>query len=408
MTDVSTDPIIVVGGGQAAASAIAKMREMDQNVRITLIGDEIALPYQRPPLSKAYLSGSMPRERLIFRPKEWFDDNGVTLKLGQRVEHVDPALKKVALNCGEALPYAKLLLTTGSTPRLLPEEMGGALENVFALRSIADADTLRPALEGGGRLVIVGGGYIGLEVAAVARKAGLDVTLVEVENRILQRVAAPETSSFYRNLHEGNGVRLLEGVGLARLHGDGAVREAELTDGTRLPADSVLVGIGVLPGSDLAEAAGLDVENGIAVDEQCRTSDPHIFAAGDCASFPHNGMRLRLESVPHAIGQGEAAAANMLGTPTHYQAHPWFWSDQYDVKLQIAGLNTGYESIVTRPGRREGAQSIWYYKGDALLAVDAMNDAPSFMMARKVLEAGRSIPPHVAADPSANLKEWVA
>ncbi|MEL7273801.1 MAG: FAD-dependent oxidoreductase [Pseudomonadota bacterium] len=407
MSRENSQPIIVVGGGQAAAAAIARMRELDKDIPITLIGDENVLPYQRPPLSKAYLAGTMPLERLIFRPRQWFDDNAVTLRLGERVESLHPQERQVVLYNGETLCYSKLLLATGSTPRLLPAEMGGALGNVYALRSVSDADSLRPAVEGGGRLVIVGGGYIGLEVAAVARKTGLAVTLVEMGERILQRVAAPETSDFYRHLHGEHGVTLIEGAGLARLHGNGVVKEAELTDGTRLPADAVLMGIGVLPGSELAELAGLNIENGIAVDEHCRTSDPHIFAAGDCANFPHHGARVRLESVPNAIGQGEVAAANMLEHVTPYRATPWFWSDQYDVKLQIAGLNTGYDKTIVRPGRRDGAQSVWYYGGETLLAVDAMNDAPSFMMARKALEAGVSIPAHVAADPAANLKEWV-
>lgn len=409
MAQDHTHPFIVIGGGQAAAAAIAKLRALDGEVPITLIGDEAVLPYQRPPLSKAYLAGTMPLERLIFRPRAWFDDNNITLRLGERVGSLHPDSRHVTLYNGETLTYSKLLIATGSTPRLLPAEMGGDLAGVHALRSVQDADALRPALEGEGRLVIVGGGYIGLEVAAIARKAGLHVTLVEMGERILQRVAAPETSDFYRDLHTGHGVRLIEGIGLARLHGkDGVVFEAELTDGSRLAADSVLMGIGVVPNSELAELAGLGLENGIAVDEHCRTSDENIYAAGDCASFPHHGSRVRLESVPHAIGQGEAAAANMLGHGDAYEATPWFWSDQYDVKLQIAGLNTGYERTVTRPGRREGAQSIWYYRGDDLLAVDAMNDAPSFMLARKALEAGRSIPPHIAADLAANLKEWVS
>ena len=254
------------------------------------------------------------------------------------------------------------------------------------------------------RVLIVGGGYIGLEAAAICAKRGLDVTLVEMADRILQRVAAPETSDYFRALHAGHGVKILEATGLDRLNGaDGKVTAATLSDGSELAVDFVVVGVGIAPATDLAEMAGLELENGIKVDAQGRTSDPSIWAAGDCASFPYQGRRIRLESVPNAIDQAEVVAQNMLGAGKAYTAQPWFWSDQYDVKLQIAGLNLGFDTVVTRAG--EGAtQSFWYYAGDQLLAVDAMNDPRAYMVAKRLIDGGKTADKSVVADASADLK----
>ena len=254
-------------------------------------------------------------------------------------------------------------------------------------------------------MLIVGGGYIGLEAAAVAAMKGLKVTLVEMAGRILQRVACPETSDFFRDLHSGHGVNLIEGTGLARLVGDdaGHVAGAELSDGQRLDVDFVIVGVGITPATSLAESCGLKIENGIWTDAMGRTSDAHIWAAGDCASFPFQDGRIRLESVPNAIDQAEAVAANMLGAETPYVAKPWFWSDQYDVKLQIAGLNTGYTHVITRSDG--AARSHWYYgPGGRLLAVDAMNDARGYMIGKRLIEAGKSPAPEVVADPATDMK----
>jgi 3-phenylpropionate/trans-cinnamate dioxygenase ferredoxin reductase subunit len=249
----------------------------------------------------------------------------------------------------------------------------------------------------------VGGGYIGLEAAAVAVKQMMQVTLVEMADRILKRVAAPQTSDYFRALHASHGVDIREGVGLDRLEGGGHVTAAILSDGSRLEVDFVIVGVGVAPDTPLAEAAGLEIDNGIKVDAQGRTSDPHIWAAGDCTSFPYRGNRIRLESVPNAIDQAEAVAENILGADKNYMAKPWFWSDQYDVKLQIAGLNTGYDDVVAR--RSEGlTASLWYYKGDQLLAVDAMNDPRSYMIGKRLIEAGKTADKSVVANAQADLK----
>jgi 3-phenylpropionate/trans-cinnamate dioxygenase ferredoxin reductase subunit len=394
---------VVIGAGQAGAALVARLRSGGFEGDITLIGEETAPPYQRPPLSKAYLMGEMEEERLWLRSAEFYADNRITLRLGVRVQSIDPAAHRVVLEGGEVLAYDKLALTTGSVPRRLPAAIGGDLGGVYAVRTLADVDAMRAEFQPGRRVVIIGGGYIGLEAAAVAAKLGVQASVVEMAPRILQRVAAPETSAYFKALHAAHGVDILEGVGLERLEGSGRVTAARLTDGRVLPCDFVIAGVGILPATALAEAAGLAIENGIRTDAQARTSDPDIFAAGDCASFPHQGGRLRLESVGNAIDQAEVAADAMLGRDVAYVAKPWFWSDQYDCKLQIAGLNTGYDRIVTRPGEG-GAVSFWYYQGDRLLAVDAMNDPRAYMVGKRLIEMGKSPDPAAIADPATELK----
>jgi 3-phenylpropionate/trans-cinnamate dioxygenase ferredoxin reductase component len=393
--------IVVIGAGQAGASLVAKLRTQGHSGAITLIGAEPAPPYQRPPLSKAYLKGEMPAERLFLRPAEFYEDQQISLRTGQPVTAIDTAAQTVSLGA-DVLPYDELALTTGSTPRRLPPAIGGALGGVFTLRDLADVDAMRPYFKAGARVVIVGGGYIGLEGAAVAAQLGLDVTVLEMSPRILGRVAAPETSAYFRALHQAHGVKILEETGLERLIGDTHVTGARLTTGQDIAADFVIVGVGITPETALAEAAGLTLTNGIETDEFGRTSAPNVWAAGDCASFPWRGGRLRLESVQNAIDQAECVAQNMLGAENPYRPQPWFWSDQYDTKLQIAGLNTGYDRIVTRQG--EGSVSFWYYQGQTLLAVDAMNDPRAFMVAKRLLEAGRSPSPEAVADTAVDLK----
>lgn len=400
--------ILIIGGGQAAQALIARLRKLGCTDTITLVADEPVVPYQRPPLSKAYLTGELSLDRLLLRPESWYGEQNVTLKLSTRAEAIDRAAKQVKLSNGEAIAYAKLALTTGSLPRLLPEAIGGRLGGVYPMRTLDDADRMARELAPGKRVLVIGGGYIGLEGAAVCAKKGLKVTVIELADRILQRVAAPETSDFFRAVHRTHDVDIRESTGLTRLIGEnGRVIAAELADGIRLDIDFAIAGIGIVPDDRLARDAGLAIDNGIAVDAFCQTSDSHIFAAGDCASFPYEGERIRLESVGNAIDQAEAAAANMLGQVTEYRARPWFWSDQYDVKLQIAGLNRGYDATVVRPGKREGSQSVWYFRGERLIAVDAMNDAASFALSRRMIEAGKTLPKAVAADPAANLKEWM-
>lgn len=395
--------VVVIGAGQAGAALVAKLRGAGHTGQITLIGEETAPPYQRPPLSKAYLLGEMEEERLWLRGPDFYAEHDITLRLGQRVSAIDPAAKTVTVG-GEVIAYDELALTTGSTPRRLPAAVGGDLAGVYTVRTLADVDAMKAEFVAGRRLVIVGGGYIGLEAAAVASKLGLDVTVLEMAPRILQRVAAPETSDYFRALHTAHGVKILESTGLDRLLGDTRVTAARLADGTELPADFVIAGVGIIAGTALAEAAGLAIENGIKTDEQGRTSDPHIWSAGDCASFPWKGGRLRLESVGNAIDQAETVAENILGAGKPYEAKPWFWSDQYDCKLQIAGLNTGYDNIVTRGPEGESV-SFWYFKGDTLLAVDAMNDPRAYMVGKRLIEQGKSPAKAALTNPATVMKD---
>lgn len=394
--------IVIVGAGQAGASLAAKLRTLGHDGKLTLIGEEPAPPYQRPPLSKGYLLGEMALERLYLRAPSFWGEQRVALRLAVRVTAIDRTTKSVRFG-GETIPYDQLALTTGSRPRRLPVAIGGELNGVYTVRTLADVDAMAPEFQVGRRLLIVGGGYIGLEAAAVGAKLGLQVTLIEMAPRILQRVAAPETSDYFRKVHTDHGVTIRENTGLDRLSGNGRVTGAVLSDGSEIVVDFVIVGVGIAPQTLLAEESGLDIENGIRTDEFGRTSDPDIWAAGDCTSFPHRGGRLRLESVGNAIDHAERVAENMLGAMQPYCATPWFWSDQYDVKLQIAGLNTGYDRIVTRKGDGD-AISFWYYRDDALLAIDAMNDARAYMIGKRLIEAGKSPDPSILADPATDMR----
>ena len=395
--------IVVVGAGQAGSSLVSKLRNSGFEGKVTLIGAEPHPPYQRPPLSKKYLLGDMPLDRLYLRPETFYREQNITLRLGLPITKIDPNGRSILLD-NEVVSYDHLALTTGSVPRSLPTAIGGALDGVHVVRDLRDVDAMAPRFDAKARVLIVGGGYIGLEAAAVAATKGLEVTLVEMADRILQRVAAPQTSDFFRNLHQSHGVDIREGVGLERIFGDRTVTGAALTDGSVLDLDFIIAGVGVTPATDLAEQAGLEIDNGIKTNALGQSSDPHIWAAGDCASLPYRGGRIRLESVQNAIDQAETVAENMLGANRPYQPMPWFWSDQYDVKLQIAGLNNGYDHVVTRPGEKGGAVSFWYYNKASLLAVDAANDPRAYMIGKRLIEAGKSPAIDVIEDPRSDLK----
>ena len=396
--------VVILGAGQAGAALAAKLRSLGHSGKITLVGAEPVAPYQRPPLSKAYLLGDMPLDRLLLRGADFWGAQEIDLRLNTRATAIDRATKTLHLG-DDVLPYDHLALTTGSRARRLPASIGGDLGGVYTVRDLADVDAMAPEFAAGRHVLIVGGGYIGLEAAAVAAKKGLRVTLIEAAPRILQRVACAETSDWFRDLHRGHGVDIQENTGLERLTGSGRVTAARLSDGREIAVDFVIVGIGILPETGLAEGVGLTIDNGIATDAQGRTSDPAIWAAGDCASFSTASGRMRLESVPHAIAAAELVAANILGAGLTYVPKPWFWSDQYDVKLQIAGLGTGHDRVVVR--QTDGARSHWYYRGDALLSVDAMNDPRGFMIARRLIEGGLSPNPDLVADPATDLKSLI-
>ena len=399
--------IAVIGAGQAGASCVETLRREGYAGRVTLWGEEPEIPYQRPPLSKGYLLGEVSRERLHLRPAAFYDDHAIELRTGARVEAIDAEARTLTA-AGRTEGWDALVLATGSSPRRLPAAMGGALAGVFGVRTLADIDALAPHVREGGHLLVVGGGYIGLEAAAVARKRGMRVTLLEAAERLLSRVSCRQTALWFAELHRARGVDIRENARLERLTGHGHVDGAVLSDGRRLDVDAVVCGIGIAPNVALAEAGGLAIDDGIAVDVFGRTSAAGVWAAGDCCSFPHGDRRLRLESVPHAIEQAEAVARNILGAQAPYVAKPWFWSDQYDVKLQIAGLSAGYDRVVVRAGDGHGdgagGPSHWYFRGETLLAVDAMNDARAYMVGKRLIEAGRSPAPEAVADASLPVK----
>lgn len=400
-----SNSILIIGAGQAATSCAARLRQKDATCKITIIGEEPHLPYQRPPLSKKYATGDMTLDQLLLRPAEWYEQNQVTCISNQRVNSVDTSAKTVSLENSETLSWDKLVFATGSRARSLPKAIGGDLDGVYLLRNLKDADNFADELIENRRVVIVGGGYIGLEAAAVCASRGLNVTLIEAAERILQRVACEETSNWFKALHASHGVTIHQGTGLQKFEEkDGRISAAILGDGTRIEADFALVGIGIIPNAELAQEAGITVEAGIVTNPYCQTSNPDVYAAGDCAAFEYKNEPTRLESVQNAIDQAECAADNIAGEIRTYEPYPWFWSDQYDVKLQIAGLNRGYDTIVTREGDREGSMAHFYFKGEIFIAVDAMNDPRTYMVGKKMLEAGKNITPAQARDTSLELK----
>lgn len=393
---LNREHIVIIGAGQAGATLAIRLRDSGYSGALTLFGNEGHPPYQRPPLSKAYLKRDWTVDRLYLRPEAFWSDRGVEVAAGTAVTAIDPASRTLVAG-GCTVGWTRLALATGTRPRPLPPGLAG-LGGVHELRTLADADRLEREIRPGRRLLVLGGGYVGLETAAVAVKAGLEVVVVERGPRILERVACAETSAIIRALHARNGVRILEGRSIARVEArDGAIAGVALDDGERLAVDAAVVGIGVLPRDELARAAGIACDNGIVVDEFGRTSAPNVWAAGDCAAFPFEGVRTRLESVQNAVDQAECVADDMLGRSRPYAPVPWFWSDQYDVKLQIVGLSRGYDAVVHR--RTDRGDSLWYFRAGRMIAVDAINDARTYMAAKKMLEAGLAISLDEASEP---------
>ena len=406
----SAKQIAILGAGQAAAQAVASLRQWGYEGGLVVVGHEAQPPYQRPPLSKAYLKGELAQDRLFFRPEDWYAGQDVTLKTSTRAVAINRAERTVALSNGETVPYDALILATGSRPRALPVP-GADLTGVFDLRTLEDVDTLRPHMAPGKRIAIIGAGYIGLEVAAVARQLGLDVAVLEMADRVLARVTSPLMSAYYEALHRGQGVDIRTSAQVTLISGDsGRVTGVELDGGEHLPAEIVLVGIGIVPNQELAADAGIACKNGILVDRDTRTNDPRVFAAGDCAHRPlvHYGRSGRLESVHNAIEQGKLAAAAILGRARPPEDVPWFWSDQYDVKLQIAGLSEGHDEVVVRGDMDANAFAAFYLKGGRLIAVDAVNAAPEFLASKKLIQMGASLASGELTDTSKSMKEIAA
>lgn len=376
--------MVIVGAGQAAGQAAASLRQAGYEDGIVILGDEAHPPYQRPPLSKQYLSGEHGLEKVYVRPEKFYADKNIDLRTGVTVNKIDAEAKTVSTADGDTVAYEKLLIATGSRPRIL-NIPGSDLNGIHYLRSIADVDGIQAAMKTAKSVCIVGGGYIGLEVASVAVVAGLEVNVLEMEDRILQRVTTPEMSEFYHQLHTGRGVKIHVNTACSGFEGDGAVKRVMCGDSS-IEADLVIVGIGIIPNIELAQDAGLECTNGIVVDDHCQTSNPDIYAAGDCTIHPNPILNrtLRLESVPNAMDQARTSAANMLGGDKVYAAVPWFWSDQYELKLQMVGFSADGDTQVVRGDKSANQFATFYLKDGAVVAVDAVNSPREFMVAKQL------------------------
>lgn len=402
-----SEHIVILGAGQAAVQAVATLRAEGFTGQITMLGEEPYPPYQRPPLSKAYLLGKLERERLFLKPDIFYPEAGVDLRLGVTATGVDRAAKTVSLSGGGRLNYDKLLFATGTRVRRI-RVPGADLPGVHYLRNIADVDALRPAVQPGTKLAIVGGGYIGLEVAAVAAKLGADVTVFEALDRLMARAVSPALSEFYEREHRAAGVKFFLKTGVEAFAGNGKA-ETIHAGGKSYPADLVLAGIGVVPNVELAQAAGLACDDGILVDQFCATpTDPAVFAAGDCTRHHgRDGNLVRLESVQNAIDQGKHAALAMAGKPAPYREVPWFWSDQYDLKLQIAGLAHPGDRLVLRGKPEERKFAVFHLRDGKVAAVEAVNAAPEYIIGRKLIGDGAPVSAERLADTTIPMKNIV-
>ena len=394
--------MVILGAGQGAGQAAASFRQDGYEGDIIILGDEPFPPYQRPPLSKQYLSGEMPLERVYVRPEKFYADRHIDLRTNTRVEKIDTNARTVTTAKGDTIAYEKLLIATGSRPRKL-SIAGSDLPGIHYLRTISDVDGISAAMKTARKVVIVGGGYIGLEVASVAVTNGLDVTVLEMEQRILQRVTTPEMSAYYHQLHTGRGLKILTNTTVSGFTGQDHVEQVLCGD-TRIDADLVIVGIGIIPNIELAKDAGINCENGIFVDDHCQTSVPDVYAIGDCTYHPNPilGRRLRLESVPNALEQARVAVANMCGKDKVYAAVPWFWSDQYELKLQMVGFSSDGDTQVLRGDMSKNEFAVFYLKDGAVVAVDAVNSPREFMICKQLY--GKPVDAKKLADPDTDLK----
>ena len=401
---------VIVGAGHAAAQLGPSLRKEGWQGRILMVGDEPWLPYNRPPLSKTFLGGDKSEDELLIRPHEAYVTNNIQWQGETRITGIDRPNQRLRTTDGDFLAYDRLVLATGGSPRPL-NVPGSRLEGVHYLRTIADVQAIRRQVAPGRRAVIIGGGYIGLETAAMLRQLGLEVRVLESEKRLLSRVTTEVIAGFFTRLHREEGIQIDTCAQVSAIGGEDRVQEVQCTDGQVFPADLVIIGIGIIPNTQLAEQAGLDIDHGIVVDAHCRTSDPHIYAMGDCACFYSERYQryMRVESVQNAVDQARVAAANVCGNRTAYNALPWFWSDQYDVKLQIAGLSAGHDQQIVRGDPEQGRKfAVLYMKEGRLLAVDAVNSPQEFMLGKRIIESGHVVSDTDAlADPAVPMKSFL-
>jgi len=401
---------LIIGAGQGGYQVAASLREAGYTEPVAIAGDEPAFPYQRPPLSKAYLLGDTTAERLQLRPPSYYEKHAIAVVTGDKAVAIDRAARRVTFASGKTLSYNHLVLATGAQNRGLPVP-GAEADGVLYLRTLAEADAIKERFHAAQRIVVAGAGFIGLELAAVASKFGKDVTIVEALPRCMSRAVSPVVSRFFAEAHAAWGNKLMLDARIAGIDSaNGRVTGVATADGRSVPADLVLVGIGIVPETALAQAAGLALDNGIATDAHLLTSDPNISAIGDCASFPDaaTGKRIRLESVQNAVDHGRCVAARIAGKPRAYDGLPWFWSDQRDLKLQMVGLTAGCERTVVRGDIAGRAFSVFCFIGDRLIGIESVNRAADHMFGRRLLGAGQSILPEEAADPEFDFKARLA
>ncbi|HYL68836.1 MAG TPA: FAD/NAD(P)-binding oxidoreductase [Candidatus Limnocylindria bacterium] len=397
---------VIVGTGQAGFQTGASLRSEGYEEPITLIGEEPHIPYQRPPLSKGFPLGQQNFEGIQLRPEGFYQDHRIDLLTGKRVAAVDRAARQVRLESGARIPYEKLVLAAGARNRKLMIK-GAELDGVHYLRSLEEAIAVKESLQRAREIVVIGGGFIGLEIAAVARTLGKSVTVLEALPRLMSRAVAPIISEFFRELHASRGVRIICDASVSEISGSrGRVQKVVLRDGTAYSADLVMVGVGIVPNIELAQDAGLSISNGVAVNECLETDDENIFAIGDCAEHPcvFAGGRVRLESVQNAADQAQRVATTIAGRRSSYRALPWFWTDQFDIKLQMAGISHGHDRIVTRGSAESRKLSVFYFKQDRLVAVDSINRPLDHMIGRKLIAGGVALTPEQAADDSVDLR----
>lgn len=411
------EKVIIIGAGHAAAQLAPSLRKQGWKGEILIIGEEVYIPYQRPPLSKEFMAGEKTEDEILIRPQFAYEQHDINFRLNEKVEKLNPEESTLTLSNGEKLSYDQLALCTGARARKIPIP-GSELEGVFYLRTLDDVKAIKQQLDTGANAVIVGGGYIGLETAAALNKMGVNVTVLEMQDRVLARVTAPEVSEFYQCVHVEEGVDIQVNMVVSRIEGEGYVTGVSCKSGEYFDADLVIIGVGVVPNVELAEEAGLTVDNGIVVDEFAQTSVSNIFAAGDCTNHPNallsgllpnqSNNRLRLESVPNAMEQAKTVAASICGQSLPYASYPWFWSDQYDLKLQIAGLSQGFDQVLIRGDHKHSRSFVaWYLKEGRLLAADCINRPKEFLVAKQLLSRGITVDPIKLIDESIDPKTFL-
>jgi 3-phenylpropionate/trans-cinnamate dioxygenase ferredoxin reductase component len=400
--------VIIIGAGQAGFQTAHSLRQGGFTGKITLIGDESHLPYQRPPLSKAFMLGAQDEGTLLLRQPDFYAQNSIDVIVNHRVEAINRTQKHVQLTNGQELHYDHLVLATGARARKLELE-GEDLDGVMYMRSLNDGKDIKARMEHSTHIVVIGGGFIGLEFAAVSHKFGKNVTVIEAQSRLMARAVAPVMSDFFANQHQNHGVNLLLNTHIERIIGDTKVSSIQLKNGEIIPADLVVVGIGVIANEELAQEARLTCQNGIVVDEYLCTNDPAIYAIGDCVqhynAFAH--ATIRVESVQNAIDQAKCVATNIMGAKMPYKSVPWFWSDQYDLKLQMVGINTGFDVAVTRGDLASHKFSVFMYKEGQLIGIDSVNRPADHMLGRKLIGQELNVPPEIAQDETADLKAYL-